>query len=281
MDGNTRSLCFIPFFFFIFLLNLVECYIILRKNVKVKLEFYLLSLSLADFLFGINWIVTIIANYYGAIELNYICGNITTYFLNMSIFLVVGIAFERYSAVTKPFTHNFRRFKSVYLTIGATWGLGLVHVAILMLLKAYSGINSRVFVNASTTAAATMILIICYTLMFLSYRKHCRKMKKTQVKLYSQRNLKMFRMSLMMILVVIVTYWPLIICSFFYSFFYSEIFSRLSATEELVVLNVANAMAFSAPLINPIIYFFHKESFLKTFKFVKLNVCCRVKKISC
>lgn len=277
MDVNTRSLCFIPFFFFIFLLNLVECYMILRKNVKVKLEFYLLSLSLADLLFSLNWIVTIIANYYGAIELNYICGNITTYFLNMSVFLVVGIAFERYSAVTKPFTHNFRRFKSVYLTIGATWGLGLVHVAILMLLKAYSGINSRVVVNASTTAAATMILIICYTLMFLSYRKHCRKMKKSKVKLHSQQNLKMFRMSLMMIVVVIVTYWPFIICSFLYS----DIFSRSSSTEELVVLYVANAMAFSAPLINPIIYFFHKESFLKTFKFVNLNVCCRIKNFSC
>ena len=161
-------------------LNVIEIVLIVRiKRKKRKLfEIILLSLSVADLLFGLSngaICVVFLGNWRGetVFDITY-----TTFFFFVltSIFHLVFIAIDRLWAIVRPIKHNiFMTRRKVYIALGAVWSLAIVVTLALYFFneKGYMFkdeygleqiVNTTENSNSSTVSLTTMSSITITTL---------------------------------------------------------------------------------------------------------------------
>lgn len=258
---NLEQKYFMPLFILIMTANLIECYIIMFKHhFKNKFEYQLVSLSIADFMTGLfGFIFSVIDATKVKLNEKILDGlqYILLFSIAMSIFLISGISIDRLIAVTKPFNHQSSR-NTIYI-ITSLWVFGLLYITSLMIINEYFLEQATVATNTIVLTSATVVSIISYTLIYFSLWYHKRiLLKQTEPRtknITSGRNFNKMalRMSVIIILSTLLTYWPGVIISF------SKILFKCSTPTVEIFSNFTFFLTCSASLINPLVYFFYKR----------------------
>ena len=174
----------------VIILNLLKLYVIKtkqRQNKSVSI-IYLINVSISDITVGI--LIIIYKTMYEYVDNNAVAKEISNIIrlclirisLFVSVFNLVALTLNQMWAIRKPFIHlKYGKEFAVKICFGV-WMISITFVAGLYLVSRYQLRNTQKYTDvvfACVTYPATIIFVVCYTIIFLTIRKSV-KVKKEE-----------------------------------------------------------------------------------------------------
>ena len=152
-----------------------------RKKLRTTTNWFVLSLAVADFSFGLEFFPVA-----AACNSNELCTNIhnttSIFFLCASITNLCALVVDRYSAIVKPFRHaTFMTMKRVVVLLATAWGTTLILTPLLyfsLMLRAPEKTYFKKFSLAALSilqACTIAALIFATSHILLTARRHARQ----------------------------------------------------------------------------------------------------------
>ena len=171
------SLCFGLLATLIVVGNLLAIWIFLKRRLRKRTHFLLISLAVADLLVGLLTVPLYIAIMYLDLAYSLVKSvyNLTDIFTAIaSIFTLAAISLERMYAIGCPFRHRTLKFSVYIFAIAIPWILSAIFTSI-ALLTYFSIITWETFAYIRTLFLSTPLLVMCIA-YFVVWKK-----RKTEV----------------------------------------------------------------------------------------------------
>lgn len=252
MTSYWRPWYFIPYFVAIAAANISEMYIIIAKHqFKNKFEFHLFSLALADFLVGLCGVIKyalFTQRVFISKTVSIVLVEVFAFSMDASLFIVIGISFDRFIAVTRPYEHKLKGKRYVIITMVTVWCVSLLNIAFHIVLTKFFSLDVRLISNVVVMSILTVTSVMFYLCIYCTLNQHKHRFS-------SARKSRVLRMSVIIITSLFVTHWPIMIIT---TVRINQKPKSLSTVEEPIIISTS-ILKYGASLINPMLYFFYKK----------------------
>ena len=248
------SLCFGLLSFLIIIGNALSISILLKRRLRKRPHFLLISLAFADLLVGLIPMPLYIMNQANLLLHTsywvYLCVDMITGL--SSVFTLTAISLERLHAISRPLRHRQLTSRSYAIAIATPWIFSLI-VALSYLLSVFSVITNLQFFSGIIISLSTSLLVTCIS-YFIIWRKQTSRIIPNETQARKDFNLNS---TLLLISVIFVFSWlPFHVLNIVSTFCVScEIF--------LVTVYVVKFLQYSNSFMNFLVYCFRMPNYRK------------------